>query len=79
MASQQQGGIQIDEDLAHQRLEWRLERIGWAAMARLLGAAGGGVVGYVPMGRARAGEARRPALPPARPHDSYRCRAARAG
>ena len=57
MARQQQRGMQIDEDLAHQRLEWRLERIGWAAMALLVVAALVGLLGYGPLSHASAGDA----------------------
>lgn len=46
--------LQIDEDLSHQRREWRLERMGWAVMAVLLAAALLGLLGDGPMGRVRA-------------------------
>ena len=57
MARRKQDGIEIDEDLAHQRLEWRLERIGWTLMALLVLAALLGLLGYGPMSRASAGDA----------------------
>lgn len=50
-------GLQIDEDLAHQRREWRIERVGWALMAALLLAGLLGLLGDGPLSRARAGDA----------------------
>lgn len=55
--ARKQHGIQINEDLAHQRLEWRLERIGWAVMALLVLAGLLGLFGYGPVSRASAGDA----------------------
>lgn len=47
--------IQIEEDPAHQRREWRFERIGWVVMAILLAAGLLGLLGYGPLSRAQAG------------------------
>ena len=46
--------LQIDEDRAHQRLEWRIERVGWAVMAALALAGVLGLLGNGPLGRAHA-------------------------
>lgn len=49
-------GLQIDENLAHQRREWRIERVGWVVMAALLLAGLLGLFGNGPLSRAQAGE-----------------------
>lgn len=46
--------IEIDEDRTHQRVEWRIERVGWALMALLVLAAALGLLGDGPLGEARA-------------------------
>ena len=48
-------GIQINEDRAHQRREWAIERAGWGVMALLLLAGLLGLLGNGPLGRAQAG------------------------
>lgn len=48
-------GIEIDEDRAHQRREWRIERVGWVAMAALVLAALLGLLGDGPIGETTAG------------------------
>lgn len=49
--------IEIDEDMRHQRLEWRLQRIGWVIGALFLLAGALGLLGYGAMSRTRAGGA----------------------
>lgn len=49
-------GLQINEDREHQRLEWRIERIGWAVMGLLLLAGLLGLLGNGPLSRAQAGQ-----------------------
>lgn len=55
MAKSTAQGIQIDEDRAHQRRGWRMERVAWGAMALVLVAATLGLFGYGPLSRATAG------------------------
>jgi hypothetical protein len=47
--------IQIEEDRAYQRREWRFERIGWGLMALVLLAGLLGLLGYGPLSRTQAG------------------------
>lgn len=47
--------IQIEDDPAYQRREWRFERIGWVLMAVLLVAGLLGLLGYGPLSDTRAG------------------------
>lgn len=47
--------IQIEEDPAHQRREWRMARVGWLVMAALLVAGLLGLLGYGPLSRAQEG------------------------
>ena len=49
-------GLQIEEDLAHQRREWRFERAGWVVMGLLLLAGLLGLFGNGPLSRAQAGD-----------------------
>lgn len=42
-------GLQINQDMPHQRREWRAQRIGWLAMALLLVAALAGLLGPGPL------------------------------
>lgn len=49
-------GLQIEEDRAHSRREWLIERIGWAVMAILIAAGLLGLLGYGPLSQANAGE-----------------------
>jgi hypothetical protein len=50
------GDLEIHQDLPHERLEWRIERIGWVAMALVLLAALGGLLGPGPLSSATAGD-----------------------
>jgi hypothetical protein len=43
--------LQLKQDMAHQRREWRVQRIGWAVMALLLLAALAGLLGPGPLSR----------------------------
>ena len=52
----QDEGIQIDANRAHERREWRIERIGWVVMAALLAAGLLGLLGYGPLSQVQAGE-----------------------
>jgi hypothetical protein len=47
--------LQIEEDRAYQRREWRIERIGWALMALMLLAGLLGLLGYGPLSRTQVG------------------------
>jgi hypothetical protein len=47
--------IEIDEDVDHERREWRAERFGWVVMAGLLIAAVAGLLGDGPLSHASAG------------------------
>lgn len=49
-------GLQINEDRAHQRREWRIERVGWGVMGLLLLAGLLGLLGYGPLSRAHGGQ-----------------------
>ena len=49
------GAIDISEDMRHERREWIVQRIGWAAMAGFLVAAAAGLFGSGPMARASEG------------------------
>ena len=55
MVSTTNESIQIEEDPTYQRREWRIERIGWAMMAALLGAGLLGLFGYGPLSHTQAG------------------------
>jgi hypothetical protein len=48
--------IEGGQDLAWQRVEWRAQRIGWVCLGLVVLAAGAGLLGPGPLGRARAGE-----------------------
>ena len=48
------GGLQLPEDMAFQRKSWRVERIGWAAMALLLVAALLGLFSAGPLSKGTA-------------------------
>jgi len=50
------GDLEISQDLAHERREWMIERVGWAAMALLLSAALVGLLGPGPLSGATAGD-----------------------
>ncbi len=43
------GSLQLHEDLAHERREWKLQRVGWALMALALLAAVLGLFGHGPL------------------------------
>lgn len=47
-------GLQLHQNMAHQRREWRVQRIGWALMALLLLAALLGLLGPGPLSRTTA-------------------------
>jgi protein-L-isoaspartate(D-aspartate) O-methyltransferase len=49
------GAIDISEDMRHERREWIVQRVGWAAMAGFLAAAALGLFGSGPLARAVAG------------------------
>jgi hypothetical protein len=49
------GELEFHQDLPHERLEWRIERIGWVTMALLLLAALIGLLGPGPLSSATAG------------------------
>ncbi len=57
MADNAKSRIEIDEDMRHQRLEWRLQRIGWVIGGLFLLAGALGLMGYGPLSRAHAGDA----------------------
>lgn len=50
------GDLQIDEDVEFQRREWRMERMGWVALAGFVIAAVAGVFGDGPLSRASASD-----------------------
>jgi hypothetical protein len=45
----------VPSDLRWQRVEWRVQRVGWVCLALLVLAAAAGMLGPGPLGRARAG------------------------
>lgn len=50
------GDLEISQDLAHERREWAIERVGWVVMALLLLAALAGLTGPGPLSRATAAD-----------------------
>jgi hypothetical protein len=50
------GDLQIHQDLPHERLEWKIERVGWVLMALVLLTALAGLLGPGPLSRATAGQ-----------------------
>lgn len=50
-------GMQLHQDMAHQRREWRVQRIAWAVMALVLLAALAGLLGPGPLSRSVANAA----------------------
>ena len=48
------GGLEIDQDLDFQRLEWRIQRIGWIVMLLIVVAALTGAFGKGPLAHTRA-------------------------
>lgn len=52
MAKKDLKRLQVSEDMPFQRLEWRIERIGWVAMAMLIVAALLGLLSNGPLSRA---------------------------
>jgi hypothetical protein len=48
--------LQIDQDVEFQRREWRMERMGWVALAGFVIAAAAGVFGDGPLSRASASD-----------------------
>jgi hypothetical protein len=49
------GSLQVDQDLEHERREWRIERIAWVVFALILLAALAGAFGDGPLARGQAG------------------------
>jgi len=56
MVQTRDDGLQIEEDRAHARHEWRIERVGWAVMALLLVAGVLGLLGYGPLSEVHVGD-----------------------
>ena len=48
------GEIDTSEDLAHERREWVVQRVAWAAMALFVATAASGLLGAGPLARAEA-------------------------
>ncbi|HXE79793.1 MAG TPA: hypothetical protein VNK41_03520 [Vicinamibacterales bacterium] len=48
------GSLEIDQDLDHQRREWRLERLGWVLGALIIAAAALGLFGSGPLSSSEA-------------------------
>ena len=48
-------GFQVNQDLAFQQRDWKVQRIGWIAMLLMILAALTGAFGHGPLGRAEAG------------------------
>jgi hypothetical protein len=53
MSEPTSGGIELDQDLSYQRKTWKVERVGWAVMALLVGLALLGFLGSGPFSQAR--------------------------
>lgn len=51
------GDLQINQDLPHERLEWKIERVAWCIVALVLAAALAGLLGPGPLSRVTAGHA----------------------
>ncbi len=49
------GELELDEDLGFQHAEWRVQRVGWAAMVLIILAAAAGAFGRGPLARASTG------------------------
>ena len=50
------GDLEVNQDLKHQRLEWKVERAGWIVMALFILAALAGLLGRGPLSDSVAGE-----------------------
>ncbi|MBD0373738.1 MAG: hypothetical protein ICV60_23100 [Pyrinomonadaceae bacterium] len=50
------GDIEVAQNLKHQKLEWKIERVCWVVMAMVVLAALAGLLGHGPLSRARAGD-----------------------
>lgn len=50
------GDLEVTQDMRHQRLEWKIERVCWAVMALVAAAALAGLLGHGPLSSAVAGE-----------------------
>lgn len=61
-------GLEIEQDSAFQRRSWFVERVGWAGLALIVGAALAGLVGPGPLSRTSAGS---PGLPLELEYDRY--------
>ena len=55
-------GFEIDEDLRHERREWRVQRIAWVLLYLLLGAIALGLFGHGPLSKAVIGPDDAPVL-----------------
>lgn len=47
------GDLQIEQDMAFQRRDWRVQRIGWAVMVLVVAASTAGLLGSGPLSRGR--------------------------
>ena len=57
MSEDKQGSdLDLEPDLGHERLEWRVQRVGWALLALLCGAALAGFLGPGPASHQHAGK-----------------------
>jgi hypothetical protein len=56
MAKSTISSLQINHDLKHEELEWKIERVGWILMALTLLAAMAGLLGTGALSRAKAGQ-----------------------
>lgn len=52
----QRTDLQLEPDLAHERIEWRVQRIGWLGLALFCAAALAGLLGPGPASRQTAGQ-----------------------
>jgi len=52
----QASDLQLEPDLGHERTEWRVQRISWALLAVVCGAALAGFLGPGPAGKKQAGK-----------------------
>lgn len=56
MSEKQQSTLQLEPDLAHERLEWRVQRVGWATLAIICVAALAGLLGPGPLSQKHSGK-----------------------
>ena len=50
------GDLEVHQDLPHERLEWKIERVGWVVLLLVLLGALAGLLGPGPLSRATAGQ-----------------------